>query len=113
MIEATCHCGAVRIETDEAPETVTECNCSICRRRGTLWAYYAPRDVRIHPAEGATTRYSWGDKSIEFHACKICDCTTHWASTDKAFDRMAINARLMAPELLKAVRLHKHDGASK
>ncbi len=62
MIEASCHCGAVRIETDEAPETVTECNCSICRRLGTLWAYYSPSSVRITPPEGATTSYAWGEK---------------------------------------------------
>ena len=28
MIEATCHCGAVRIEVPSAPEAVTACNCS-------------------------------------------------------------------------------------
>jgi len=57
MIEASCHCGAVRIEVPSAPETVTSCNCSICRRYGVLWAYYQPQSVRVvcarpswHPA---------------------------------------------------------------
>jgi hypothetical protein len=112
MIEATCHCGAVRIEVDAAPETVTDCNCSICRRRGVLWAYYSPKSVRIHPPEGATSIYMWGDRDIEFHACKVCDCTTHWAPADKTRDRMAVNARLMPPEVLAAASVRKHDGAS-
>jgi hypothetical protein len=47
MIESSCHCGAVKLEIAVAPETVTECNCSICRRYGVLWAYYAPSQVRI------------------------------------------------------------------
>ena len=39
MIAGSCHCGAVKIAVAEAPATVTSCNCSICRRLGTLWAY--------------------------------------------------------------------------
>lgn len=113
MIEATCHCGAVRFEIDAAPETVTDCNCSICRRRGTLWAYYSPRMVRIHPPEGATSIYLWGERRIEFHACKVCNCTTHWAPADKKLDRMGVNGRLMAPEVLAAARVYKNDGASR
>ena len=42
MIEASCHCGAVRIEVAERPAQLTACNCSLCRRLGTLWAYYRP-----------------------------------------------------------------------
>ncbi len=112
MIEATCHCGGVRIEVDGSLESVTECNCSICRRRGVLWAYYAPRQVRIHPPPGGTLVYVWQDRSIEFHACPTCHCTTHWSPLDGA-DRMAINARLVNPELLASVPVRKHDGASR
>jgi hypothetical protein len=112
MIEATCHCGAVRIEIDAALEWVTDCNCSICRRRGTLWAYFSPRRVRILPPEEATSIYMWSERSIEFHACKVCHCTTHWAPVDKTVDRMGINGRLMAPEVLASAKVDKHDGAS-
>lgn len=38
MITASCHCGAVRLETEVPPEEVTECNCSICRRLGSRLA---------------------------------------------------------------------------
>jgi hypothetical protein len=109
MIEASCHCGAVRIEVDAAPETVKDCNCSICRRRGTLWAYYSPKNVRI---QGATSIYMWGDRMIEFHSCRVCHCTTHWAPVDESYDRMAVNARLMAPEVLANASVLKNDGAS-
>ena len=32
MISGTCHCGAVRVEIPRKPQSVTNCNCSICRR---------------------------------------------------------------------------------
>lgn len=111
MIESSCHCGAVRLEIALPPETVTDCNCSICRRYGVLWAYYTPKDVRLIASEGATAIYMWDDKSIEFHHCKICGCVTHWAPVDKTRDRMGVNARLMAPEILAAARVRHLDGA--
>jgi hypothetical protein len=47
MIVASCHCGAVLLEITEAPPEITDCNCSICRRYGVLWAYYSPRQVVV------------------------------------------------------------------
>jgi hypothetical protein len=110
MIKSSCHCGTVEIEVDTAPETVTDCNCSVCRRYGVLWAYYSPKAVRISPAN-STDSYEWGDKSLEFHRCKICGCVTHWQSKDKSRDRMGVNARLMPPEILAQARVRHLDGA--
>ena len=108
--EGSCHCGAVRIEVVRAPTEVTSCNCSICRRLGTLWAYYAPADVRV---TGTTTTYRWGDKTIDIHHCATCGCATHWAPLgERDQGRMGINARLLEPEVLAAARVRRLDGAS-
>jgi len=42
-------------------------------------------------------------------ACKHCGCITHWAPVDKTHDRMGVNARLMAPEVLDQVRVRHLD----
>jgi hypothetical protein len=110
-IQASCHCGAVQLEIQTAPDALTDCNCSICRRYGALWAYYSPGQVRITPAAGATDFYIWGDRSIEFHRCKTCGCITHWAPIDRNSDRMGINARLLDPGILRPLRIRKLDGA--
>ena len=111
MIHASCHCGAVRLEIARAPATVTDCNCSICRRLGTLWAYYHPREATIVAAPGATTPYIWGDRTIAFHHCKVCGCATHWASLEADADRMGVNARLMDPADLAVAKVRRLDGA--
>ncbi len=111
MVEASCHCGKIKLEIDTAPIEVTDCNCSICHRYGTLWAYYSPKQVRIHEA-AATDTYMWDDRSLAFHRCSDCGCVTHWSPTDPARDRMGINARLLAPEVLAAARIRHLDGAS-
>jgi hypothetical protein len=108
--QGSCHCGAVTIEIARAPSEVTSCNCSICRRLGTLWAYYSPADVRV---TGATATYRWGNKTIDFHRCPTCGCTTHWSPLpNRKQDRMGINARLLAPEEADAARIRRLDGAS-
>src|ERR1700759_1598163 len=112
MIEGSCHCGKVRIEVDTAPDEVTDCNCSICRRYGVLWAYYSPMArVRI-TAETPTQTYQWDDRSLYFQRCAECGCVTHWSPVDPTRDRMGINARLLAPAVLAAARVKHLDGAS-
>lgn len=113
MIEASCHCSAVKLEVPHEPEYVGDCNCSICRRLGTLWAYYKHSEVKIIPATGATDTYMWNKRILAFHRCKVCGCATHWYPVDMSYDRMGVNARLMAPEVLAAAPVRLIDGASR
>src|SRR5215469_15066007 len=112
MVEGTCHCGKVRIAIEVAPKSVTDCNCSICRRYGTLWAYYNPKQVQITEAVPTAT-YLWGDRDIAFHRCAECGCITHWtAAKIPTHPRMGVNIRLMPPAVLAATRIKQVDGAS-
>jgi hypothetical protein len=111
MIQSSCHCGAVRLVCETAPTVVTDCNCSICRRYGALWAYYSPGQVQLIPPQPPTDVYMWGDEEIEFHRCRVCGCLTHWTPADKGRDRMGVNVRLMPLELLTQLRVRRLDGA--
>ncbi|MCY1014492.1 GFA family protein [Pyxidicoccus sp. MSG2] len=111
MILATCHCGRVSIEVQTEPTQVTDCNCSICRRYGVLWAYYSLQQVRVRTEGSAQDTYQWGEQKIAFHRCAHCGCVSHWAALDPARDRMGVNARLMPLELLSRVRVRHLDGA--
>lgn len=108
MIQGSCHCGAVKIEVEHAPTELTSCNCSICRRLGTLWSYYAPAQVKI---TGDTATYCWGDRHLDFHRCAGCGCPTHWSYRAAGGDRMGVNARLMDPAVVAAARVRRLDGA--
>ena len=79
MLTGTCHCGAVRLEVPRRPRTLTDCNCSICRRYGVLWAYYKAPEVRVVAGPGATQSYSWGRKALRFVRCAACGCVMHWS----------------------------------
>ena len=109
MVTASCHCGKITLVLETAPEQVTSCNCSICRRLGTLCAYYRPAQVRV---SGATATYMWGDKSMAFHRCPTCGCHTHWTPVPEGgSERMGVNARMLEPEVLAQARVRRFDGA--
>lgn len=112
MIRTTCHCGAVKIAIPRVPESLTNCDCSICRRYGTLWAYFQSPEVQIEAEAGATDEYSWGRESLAFVRCRGCGCVTHWKPlVPERGLRMGVNARNFTPEQLGPVRIRLLDGA--
>lgn len=111
MIEGSCHCGAVTFAVAHAPETVTSCNCSLCRRTGTLMAPYAADQVRIDAPEGATRAYIQGDRTLANHHCVTCGCLCYWLGLGEYADRVSVNARLLPPEILSQARVRRFDGA--
>jgi len=82
----------VRLILSALPEQVVACDCSLCTRRGMLWAHYPDAQVAV---DGFTEGYAWGDETITFHHCPKCGCTTHWQSIVRTGGEMAVNARLI------------------
>jgi hypothetical protein len=112
MIETSCHCGAVRLRAPHRPQTLTSCNCSLCRRVGALWGYYEPgSEVTIEAAADATVAYVQGDRTLEMHHCAVCGCVTHWQSVPAKHDRMGVNFRLADPADIADVPVRRLDGA--
>jgi len=112
MIKGNCHCGAISFELDDQPEWLTQCNCSICRRLGTVWAHAPVDKVTLNADSGASIAYSWGDKELAFHSCKTCGSTTHWVSREpKEGAVMAVNTSLVEPAQLAKIRVRQFDGA--
>jgi hypothetical protein len=99
------------LEIETAPLEVTECNCSICRRYGVLWAYYSPTQVNVGCRGKPATPTCGDDRSMMFLRCPNCGCVSHWSAVYLARDRMGIDARLMAPEVLTGARVRHLDGA--
>ena len=112
MIEASCHCGNIKITVPATTETVTSCNCSVCSRYATLWAYFSPNDVKVTAVQDSIGSYCWGDKTIEFHHCKNCGCITHYTSTELGNEnKMAVNFRLVESKIVSRLKTRYFDGA--
>jgi hypothetical protein len=111
MLDGSCHCGAVRWTFKGVPETATACNCTVCRRYGTLWAYdYEGEGIA---STGPTAAYTRGPKTIEFHFCPTCGCVAYWRGSTPGKDgrrRIAVNLRLAEPDAVAAIAVRHFDG---
>ena len=110
VFNGNCHCGKVSWKYRGLPEQLTDCNCSICSRLAPLWGQADAEDITIHGEEHTLT-YLWASKSIAFHSCKHCGCTTHWKSNvPEQFNRASVNFRLCAVNEYQHLRIRKFDG---
>ena len=69
-LQGSCHCGAVQLTLPSLPETATRCNCSMCRRLGTVWAYFELGTVAIEGHPEHTVDYVQGDRTLRTFRCK-------------------------------------------
>ena len=89
-----CHCGRVRFEADIDLSKVTECNCSICSKKGSLNLRVAPGHFRLLSGEDALTLYQFGLKIAKHWFCKHCGIHTFW-NPRAAPDQYSINVRCL------------------
>lgn len=109
-ITGTCLCGAISF-SHTAPEKLVRCNCSACRRFGTLWAH-GPLDAITLHINGPTIRYirEDSDGDLTFVSCATCGVTTHWEPTTRG-TYMAVNGALANPEAVRDLPVCHFDGA--
>lgn len=102
-ITARCHCGRTVMEVEgELPAELTRCTCSLCAKRGHLFAYFSPELFTVTQADSDAV-YRWNTKSVASHFCSACGCDTYTDSPDFQPDgswdgkarRIALNARLL------------------
>ena len=76
---ATCHCGKVELEL-RLPNGLIDlrrCNCSMCRRRGTIVASVELDDLKVVKGEGFLGLYQFNTHTAKHYFCKNCGIYTH------------------------------------
>src|SRR5687767_14925517 len=110
MLTGSCHCGAVRIDVAEPPQWLIDCNCSICRRNGALWALYEASAVRVTGHPEHTAEYVWGAKTIRTIRCRTCGCFTHWESIQiDPNSKLGVNMRNFDLVDLEPIHVRRFD----
>jgi hypothetical protein len=102
----SCHCGAIRLETNAELGRLTECNCSTCARHGFLHWKVKPNQVRLAtPSRGLST-YAWRDIDGGHHFCPTCGvaiCRTGWTY-------FSLNARCLDDVDVFTLKVERYDG---
>lgn len=110
----SCHCGAVRFTATTAPiEQAISCNCSICRRRGSLLAFLPAKGFRLEAGAEALTDYQFGRKIIHHLFCRTCGIMGFGRGTAlDGTETVALNVRCLDEIDPDAITVVHFDGKS-
>lgn len=111
MIQGSCLCGSVAWRFAGEPDGATACNCTACRRYGTLWAYAFEGDgIEV---SGPAQAYVRG-QALSFNFCPSCGCVAYWralGTDEQGRRRIAVNLRLAEnPEAVAKIPIDHFDG---
>ncbi|UCH17509.1 MAG: GFA family protein [Burkholderiales bacterium] len=107
----SCHCGRVQFEVRTKLTRVSECNCSICRRKGYLHHMVPPDRFRLLQGEDALTTYQFGTGRAQHQFCKVCGVASFYRPRANPANYM-INARCLEGVDLDRLERVRFDGAS-
>jgi len=109
--KGSCHCGQVVFEVEGELEQVTDCNCSICSRMGSLHWFLPREKVVLQTPEVQLASYSFGERSIQHHFCPTCGIHPFGEGVDPKGNRMAaINVRCLEGIDLPAIPVNHFNG---
>lgn len=108
-----CHCGLVRFEATLDLSSAIACNCSICLKKGLLFAFVPEEQFALRAGQADLTTYQFGRKTIRHAFCATCGVETFASGTGP--DGMAmvgINVRCIDEVDLAAIEFKPFDGRS-
>ena len=105
-----CHCGAVRYRVDlDLSKPVTQCNCSICSRTGTLLSFAPASSFTLEKGEDSLTDYQFKRKHIHHVFCKVCGVHPFYSPRSDP-DKVDVNVRCLDDIDLAAIAPKRFDG---
>src|SRR6476620_9933134 len=67
-----CHCGRVRFRVTADLARITECNCSICTKKGFLHLIVPPEQFKLLSGADALTIYRFNTGTAKHTFCSTC-----------------------------------------
>ena len=106
-----CHCGKVRFEINSEVKAASQCNCSICTKKGTLNHRVLAEHFRILAGEEELALYQFGTGTAKHWFCR--NCGIHPFSNPRlAPEQYSINIRCLDdfPKLFPQIEINYFDG---
>ena len=111
--KGSCHCGKITFTVEGNFDSVMECNCSHCSRKGYL-LWFVPRTqfTLETPAENLAT-YTFNKHVIDHHFCPVCGCAPFGFGATNGVEMAAVNVRCLEDVELADIKRNSVDGRSR
>ena len=79
MKKLICHCREVEIQIslNKNIDKLIRCNCSMCKRKGTMVTTINKKDLKIIKGEDKIKTYQFNTNVAKHHFCSECGIHTH------------------------------------
>lgn len=107
--EGGCHCGRVRFRVTGDLARVTECNCSMCSKKGFLHLIVAPDAFELISGKDALTTYRFNTGTARHTFCATCGIHPFYVPRSDP-DKIDVNVRCLDGVDLAVLKPHRFDG---
>jgi len=108
-----CHCGQVRYDVTVDLDNVMSCNCSLCSKRGTLWATVPAESFALRAGSEDLVDYQFNKKVIHHPFCSQCGVGSFSRGTGpNGAEMIAVNVRCLDGVDVAALKPKLFDGKS-
>jgi hypothetical protein len=104
-----CHCGRVRFRVQADLASVTECNCSICAKKGFLHLIVRPEQFELLSGADALTTYRFNTGTAKHTFCMTCGIHPFYTPRSDP-DKIDVNVRCLDDVDVSAIEVHRFDG---
>ncbi|GAB6260785.1 GFA family protein [Photobacterium sp. CCB-ST2H9] len=107
----SCHCGNIAFEAEGEIEEALACNCSICRRKGSLLWFVPRSQFRLLTPESAASTYTFNKHVIQHRFCPTCGIHPYGEGKDQQGNAIvAVNIRCLDEIDLDVIPVKYFDG---
>jgi hypothetical protein len=107
--EGGCHCGRVRFRVRADLARVSDCNCSICSKKGILHLIVPPAQFELLSGGGELTTYTFNTGVAKHSFCRHCGIHPFYVPRSDP-DKIDVNARCLDGVDLAALEIVPFDG---
>jgi hypothetical protein len=110
----SCHCGRIAFTLEGEVSEAIDCNCSMCRRRGSLLAFFPREALTLTSKEGDYGTYRFNTEKIAHHFCQTCGVSpfSEAIHPKTGVPTVAVNVRCLPDVDIAALDIKQVDGAS-
>src|SRR5215471_9095927 len=108
-MSGSCHCGRVRFRVTADLSQVTECNCSICSKKGFLHLIVPPERFELLSGEETLTTYRFNTGVARHTFCSICGMHPFYVPRSDP-DKIDVNVRCLDGVDLSKIKPNAFDG---
>jgi len=105
----SCHCGAVRFEVDAEELVATDCNCSMCTKKGIIHLIVTQDRFRLLSGADNLTTYRFNTGIARHTFCKTCGIHPFYTPRSHP-DGVDVNIRCLDGVDLAAFAISPFDG---